>query len=226
MNSILAQLHDSHQIWHGNNHHLISDSITTGDTGLDDYLHGGWPEASVIELQSINGIGELRLLMPYLASQAQSTRLVAFIAPPSQLGSQMLASNELDTSQVLVLYSQRDNDILWSVEQCLKSGCVGVIVLWHQQFTSAQIKRFKLAAEQGQASLIIIRHQPNLSLCLPVQLSLSLAPHQHGLMISINKQLGHWSKAPYLLDMRKQWPDLVTPVKPSNVIELSQRKVG
>jgi len=225
MNSILMQLHDNHQIWHGNSHHIAMDTISTGDSSFDDYLHGGLPDASVIELQTINGIGELRLLMPYLASKSKSTRLICFIAPPSAISSQMLLANGIAPHQVLVLSGQKGNDILWSVEQCLKSGCVGAVVLWHQQFSIAQIKRFKLAAEQGQSSLIIIRQQPSLSMCLPVQLSLNL-PHQHGLMVTINKQLGHWPKPPFLFDMRRLWPDLVTPSRSHNVIDLKSRHVG
>ncbi len=226
MNSILTQLHNDHQIWHGNSHSTAVNTLTTGYSKLDKYLNGGLPDNSVIEIQSINGIGELRLIIPYLAQKAQAAKLLTFIAPPSNICSQMLASSGIEASQVLVLNTQKQQDTLWSVEQCLKSGCVGAIVLWHQQFTSAQIKRFKLAAQQGQASLIIIRPQPHLSLSLPVQLSLQLAPHAHGLMVTINKQLGFWPKAPYFLDMRKQWPDLAEQQKPSNVIELHQQKVG
>lgn len=226
MNSILTQLHNDHQIWHGNSHRNVVEPVTTGYIELDSYLNGGFPDNSVIELQTINGIGELRLIMPYLAHKAQSTRLIAFIAPPSYICSQMLASNGIKAKQVLVLNTEKEDDTLWSVEQCLKSGCIGAIVLWHRQFSSAQIKRFKLAAQQGQANLIIIRPQPNLSLCLPVALSLKLAPHPHGLEVAVNKQLGYWPKAPYILDMRKQWPDLVEQEKPSNVIKLPQRKVG
>jgi len=59
-----------------------------------------------------------------------------------------------------------------------------------------------------------------------VPLSLSLSPYQYGLKVTINKQLGHWSKPEFLFDMRQRWPDLVSSSKPSNVIELKPRKVG
>jgi len=226
MNRILAQLHDNHQIWHGNNHHALSHNISTGDQQLDHYLSGGIPDASVIELQTINGIGELRLLVSFVASKAQSTRLISFIAPPSDICSQMLANHGIDPQQVLVLCSEQGSDSLWSAEQCLKSGCVGVVILWHQQFSTAQIKRFKLAAEQGQTNLIILRQQQSFPCYLPVPLSLSLSPYQYGLKVTINKQLGHWSKPEFLFDMRQRWPDLVSSSKPSNVIELKPRKVG
>lgn len=225
MNSILMQLHNNHQIWHGNNHHTNLATISSGDAALDDYLNGGFPQASVIEIQSINGIGELRLLMPLLTSQLGLRHLV-FVTPPSNISSHMLASHGISGSQTIVLSSDVEKHTLWSVEQCLKSGCVGAIVLWHQQFTTAQIKRFKLSAQQGQATLIIIRQPIAHTMNLPVQLSLSLTPHQHGLLISINKQLGYWPKAPYLFDMRRHWPDLVVPKLPDNVVMLHQRQVG
>lgn len=226
MNRILTQLQNSHQIWHGNNHHLLCDVLPSGYQSLDDFLSGGLPDNSVIELRTINGIGELRLFMPYIAQKTVNDRLAVFIAPPSSISAQTLASNDINPEQVLVLNSKQAPDMLWSAEQCLKSGCVGVAILWHQQFSNAQTKRLKLAALQGQASLIIMRQPTALVSPLPVPLSLTVSPDKHGLKIAINKQLGHWPKSPYSLDMRSQWPDLVEQDKPNNVISISKRKVG
>jgi len=226
MNSILTQLYDNHQIWRGNNHDTLLEVQTTGYPSLDAYLCGGFPDNSVIELQSLNGIGELRLIMPYLAKKTAAEKRLIFISPPSTLSSQMLHSNQINPAHIVVLADVATNDALWSAEQCLKSGCVGVVVLWHQLFSSAQVKRLKLAAQQGHASLIIIRQKSALSLSLAVPLCLSISPDTLGLRIAIIKQLGHWPKAPFTLDMRRDWPDLVEQARPTNVISLNQRKVG
>lgn len=231
MNKIIEKLQAQNKLWLANEHAILNTSsiISSGYDALDQKLGGGMPDNSVIELQTINGIGELRLLLPYLRAKIIEQKSIVFIAPPAQISSQMLLRQQIPLAQTLIVNSTDSAQSLWSAEQCLKSGCVGGVLLWQNYFSISQVKRLKLAAEQGAASLFILRGQPQLSLSLPVNLCLNLKPHPLGLTIKINKQLGRWPSSAFILDMRQQWPELTQsqPRQPisANVIQLKQRKI-
>lgn len=225
MNTKLAHLLDGNQVWLGNKQLLNNKYSVTGYPLLDEKLRGGWPDDGVIELQTINGIGEFRLLAPYLSHLAISRRLMMFINAPSIINSQMLAFNNIAPSSVVLVSTHNDNEQRWSAEQSLRSGCVSIVVLWQQTFSACQIKRLKLAASYGNSRLIIIRSPQQLN-PLPVNLSLALSPVEHGLNITINKQQGRWPQPAFVLDMSLRWPDLVMHRQPANVIHLPKRRVS
>ncbi len=225
MNTKLAGLIDGRKIWLGNQQQLVDDFCSTSYLLLDEKLGGGWPQYGVIELQTANGIGELRLLAPFLSAMTTTQQLIMFINAPSIINSQMLAFNDIEPSAAVMINTNDDSQQLWSAEQSLHSGCVSTVVLWQQQFSSCQIKRLKLAAKAGGSRLIVIR-PPNQLNALPVNLTLALMPSDNGLDITIKKQQGHWPQPMFTLDMSQQWPDLVTHRTYDNVITLAKRRVS
>ncbi|WP_214000918.1 translesion DNA synthesis-associated protein ImuA [Arsukibacterium sp.] len=233
MSALLDQLARRQLVWHGDSQQLAYQAVSSGYPELDQQLAGGLPLTGLIDMQSEAGIGELRLLLPYLLQQQQqSQRLLVFIAPPAELSADMLAGAGLDLSQLLIVTpapersaskpagyntkaTQRraakkltpKQEALWAAEQCLQSGCCACVLLWPAAISLAQARRLQLAAEQGAASMVLFRNLSQ-TLSLPVNLSLSLQADRHGLQITVLKRKGSWPAAPFLVDMQRRWPAL------------------
>jgi protein ImuA len=208
MSALLEQLTRRQLLWHGNSQQAAYPAVASGYAELDHQLGGGFPASGFIDIQTEQGIGELRLLLPYLQQQqSRSKRVIVLMSPPAQPCADMLAGAGIDLAQLLIISTKTAKDTLWAAEQCLHSGSVSAVLLWQVPVRLAQARRLQLAAEQGQASLILLR-QPQTALGLPVQLSLQLAPHPKGLLLSVQKRKGGWPTAPFLVDMQSRWPVL------------------
>jgi protein ImuA len=207
MSALLEQLTRRQLLWHGNSQQAAYQAVASGYAELDKQLGGGFPATGLIDIQTEQGIGELRLLLPYLQQQQHSTkRLIVLISPPAQPCADMFAGAGIDLAQLLIISAKAAKDVLWAAEQCLNSGSVAAIVLWQVPVRLAQARRLQLAAEQGQASLVLMRRPSALS--LPVQLSLQLTPHPQGLLLRVHKRKGGWPGAGFLVDMHSRWPAL------------------
>ena len=134
----------------------------------------------------------------------------------------MLASAGIALSQLVILSPKTAKEALWAAEQCLQSGCVTAVLVWQVPLKLALARRLQLAAEQGAASLVLLR-RPAAGLSLPVNLSLELKPHQHGLQLNVHKRKGGWPAAAFLLDMQQHWPALYPPAASA---VFPQRKAG
>lgn len=237
MSALLDQLARRQLVWHGDSQQLAYQAVSSGYQELDQQLGGGLPATGLIDIQTEAGIGELRLLLPYLQQQQQqSQRLLVFIGPPAELSADMLAGSGLELSQVLIItpgeqpaFGQGSDKLtkltnpaknpksvkklspqqqaLWAAEQCLQSGCCASVLLWPAAISLAQARRLQLAAEQGAASMIVFRHSSQ-TLSLPVNLSISLQSDPQGLQLTVLKRKGSWPAAPFRVSMQQQWPAL------------------
>ena len=232
-NNLLEQLKDQGKLWSANQTTTSEQRIDSGYKRLNQHLMGGFPYQGVIEVQSLMGIGELRLLLPYIENliafdrvACHADRQIVFIAPPAHVNAVTFIQQKLGLERILVIASQCDKDALWAAEQCLKSGCCLMVLLWQQHFLSHQIKRLKQAALTGQAVHVIFRSHQCLDFCLPVSLSLALFPHEQGLEVHIKKQLSGWPCQPFIVDMQYQWPELTQTPVVNNIVPLSVAKIG
>lgn len=222
MSALLEQLTRRQLLWRGNNQQAAYHAVASGYTELDQQLAGGFPATGLIDIQTAFGIGELRLLLPYLQQQQQNTeRLLVLISPPAQPSADMLAAAGINLSQLVIIYPKTNKDALWAAEQCLQSGCTVAVLLWQAPIKLAQARRLQLAAEHGQASLIIFR-RPESCLSLPVNLSVKLTAHPQGLQLSVLKRKGGWPTPSFLLNMHSRWPQLCI----NNPAWQTERKVG
>ena len=223
MSALLQQLARRQLLWHGNSQQAAYQAVSSGYPQLDQQLAGGFPATGLIDIQTDTGIGELRLLLPYLQQQQQrSGRLLVFISPPAQPCADMLAAAGIVLSQLVIITPKTAKEALWAAEQCLQSGCAAAVLVWQVPLKLALARRLQLAAEQGAAILVLLR-RPAAGLSLPVNLSLELKPHRHGLQLSVLKRKGGWPAAAFLLDMQQHWPALY-PAADSPA--LPQRKAG
>ena len=207
MSAIIAQLARRQLLWQGNNQQAAYQALSSGFAELDARLGGGFPASGLIELQTAAGIGELRLMLPYLKQQQASGRLLVLIAPPAEPCADMLAAAGIDLSALLIIAPTNNKDMLWTAEQCLHSGCCASVLLWQPQLNLAQARRLQLAAEHGAASLIVLR-KPAQYLSLPVNLSLALTAKAQGLSAKVLKRKGGWAGEVVDISMQPHWPVL------------------
>jgi protein ImuA len=142
---------------------------------------GGWPHGMLTELLLPHaGLGELRLLAPALARIAGSGRSVMLFDPPAGLSGWALAQLGVATEQLLVIYGRRPRgaaygrdgprgaanlrralpaaDLLWALEQSLKSGQVGAVLAWlPQRLRADALRRLQLAAQGHDGPVFLLR---------------------------------------------------------------------
>lgn len=205
----LSELKQQGHVWHlSQTPQAHPKNCPTGYTELDLLLGGGWPAQQVIELRTAFGIGEFRLLLPYLQHQTQRNKLLMHINAPAPLHAPFLHSQGLPLWQQLEIRTT-EQDALWAAEQCLKSGCCSTVLLWQQTLNIARLKRLQLAAAQGQAELFLLRSAAPTHLSLPVGLSLALHPAPQGIEVRVLKRRGGWPGARQLVNFSQRWPRLI-----------------
>ncbi len=211
---LVAQLKQKQWLWQGSDTPNEHDLVPSGFAHLDAQLNGGFPRYGVVEIQSLPGIGELRLLLPHLSastsasSSPNATRLMVFIQPPGILSIQQLAELGISVNQVMVIEPQNAQHALWAAEQCAKSGACSHVLLWADDLQVHQARRLQVASETGQCLQFLFRRPQQHQLSLPVSLSLALHPSEQGLELEINKRKGGWQHGRFRVDMQREWPDL------------------
>ncbi|MFB9134760.1 translesion DNA synthesis-associated protein ImuA [Vibrio sp. AK197] len=227
MHELVEHLKHKQWLWQGSNTPVEHQFVSTGFDILDSQLSGGFPTCGVVEIQSISGIGELRLLLPQIRSQlCEQSRLIVFIQPPGMLSSQQLAAEGIDADRLLIIQPQTEQHALWAAEQCAKSGACSHLFLWPQQLEIHQARRLQVASETGQCLQFVFRNQQAHSLSLPVNLSLALSPTEYGISVRINKRKGGWQHGQFDIDMRSYWPDLAVKERQSVVVPFPFQRQG
>lgn len=149
----------------------------TGHAALDAVLPGGgWPPASLLELLlPLDGVGELRLLLPTLARLARQGRSLLMVAPPYLPYAPALAAAGLDLARLRVVRAQ-GRDALWAAEQGLRSGACGAVLCWPQGADDRALRRLAVAAGQGDALGFAFRPLRALQQPSPAALRMEVMP--------------------------------------------------
>jgi hypothetical protein len=209
MNALLQQLQNRQLIWLANQTEAPYEHCqSTGFSALDQLLGGGWPQHTVIELQSHSACAEVQLIQKALG-QSGSDLLQVWINPPASLCAEYLLQQKRPLHQVLQLDAPRSADALWAAELCLKSGSCMDVLLWQNELNLTQLKRLQLAAAQGQSQLYLFRPTQAEQQLLPWALSLQLTPASSGLQIRILKRKGGWQQQELLLPWAELYPQFI-----------------
>jgi len=172
----LDALLDSRRVWRGQNPHVDDASAQpTGRAGLDAQLpFGGWPDAALTEILSVRpGLGELTLLWPTLAHLTAAGKRVILIAPPYLPYPHAWLQAGVDL-RWLSLMQVKSQDVLWTAEQCLRSGSCGAVLCWPGRADDRAVRRLQVAAETGQTLAFAFRHQREAVNASPAALRLVL----------------------------------------------------
>ena len=180
-------------IWRGNALGSVgTPGVPTGFPALDAELPGGgWPAAALTEiLPRHEGIGELRILGPALASLSAHRRWLAWIAPPYLPYAPALQAAGIDPARLLVVRTRSPRETLWAVEQALRSNACGAVLAWPQRIAWPELRRLQLATEGSQALAILFRLPRVAGEASPAALRLALDTCEGDLAVRILKRRG------------------------------------
>ena len=190
--------------------------LASGFDELDAQLPGGgWPAGVLTELLLPHaGVGELRLLAPVLATLQQQQRCVMWIDPPAAPCAWALQALGIDVQRLVVVHARRPlkvaarallpaADMLWALEQALKSGHLGAVLAWlPARLPADALRRLQLAAQAHEGPVFLLRDaqmrtRPSAA---PLRLLLASAgPDQ--LRVSLLKRRGPPLAQPLVLDL-------------------------
>ena len=171
----LSALLDARQVWRGRASEVPPGDQPTGWRALDAVLPaGGWPEASLSEiLLPVDGVGELRLVLPTLARLTQDRRHVVIVSPPYAPCVAGWRQQGVDMRQVEIV-AAGEKDVLWATEQCLRSGSCAAVLAWPLHADDRALRRLQVAAVTGRSLAFVFRDRSHLSNASPAALRLEL----------------------------------------------------
>jgi cell division inhibitor SulA/protein ImuA len=183
-------------LWRGGGFTGAPATVPTGFRRLDERLPGGgWPLSSLVEiLVPAAGVGEIRLLIPALralsTARPDEPRWIAWLGPPHLPYAPALADAGLDPSRTLVIRPRAGLDLLWAMEQALRSGACAAVLGWVGAAGDQALRRLSLAAGEGQSIGFLFRPPCHRSEASPAALRLLLTARDDGLDVEILKSRG------------------------------------
>ena len=196
MNDALNKLLENPHVWQGQAQDVHG--LASGYPKLDHALPGGgWPRNALTEiLLEHYGTGELKLLMPALATLSQppdeagEAGWIAWIAPPFQPYPPALEQWGVNLERVLIVHPKNATEALWAAEQALSSGNCAAVLLWSETLDDAASRRLQLAAEKGQSWAIAFRSLKALKQPSAAALRIRVRVGEQGTELGILKSRG------------------------------------
>jgi len=120
-------------------------------------------------LVDLCGIGELQLLLPALialnAHPAEpkvntlpgAEKRIMLVAPPYMPYAPALVREGVDISRLIVAHCHQQNDVLWTMEQALRSGTCAAVLAWSESSDERALRRLQLAVEKGACWAVLFR---------------------------------------------------------------------
>ena len=196
----LHQLLKNPHIWKAGSAFTDAAAVSTGFENLDRALAGGWPVGVLTELLLDSyGIGELKLVMPALVRLSQQPgegrgslepaveRWILWISPPHIPYAPALEQVGMDISRVLVVHSEHRVDVLWAMEQALRSAACAAVLAWSQAVDERSMRRLQLAAEAGGCWAVLFRPARFIRDSSPAELRIHLRPDSDTIRLDIVK---------------------------------------
>jgi protein ImuA len=189
----IEQVINRSDTWRGRDYRDSSPraGLATGFRQLDEELYGsGWPLGQSIELLSdSNGLGAMGLFLPAMEQLSGNGRWQVFIAPPFMPYAPLLAARGIDTGQVLLVHPQNRQDLLWSIEQALRSTTCSAVFAWlgAGEFRYSELRKLQLAAADSDALSVLFRPRQAAHNHAPASLRLEINAYRQ---VHILKQRG------------------------------------
>jgi protein ImuA len=187
----IERLIQRNDTWLGRGARSHQQGLASGFRALDEQLYtNGWPLGNSIELLSDGcGIGAMGLFLPAMEALSQQSRWQVFIAPPYIPYAPLLAARGVDVQQVLLVHPQNRQDLLWSVEQALRSTTCSAVFAWlgAGEYRYSELRKLQLAAAGSDVLAVLFR--PRQAACnhSPAALRLEMREYRQ---VHILKQRG------------------------------------
>jgi protein ImuA len=157
----IDQVIQRNDTWMGRCTTTVQRGLATGYRTLDEQLYGnGWPLGNTVELLSDgNGLGAMGLFLPAMEKLSQQGRWQAFIAPPYTPYAPLLEARGIDVQQVLLVHPRSRQDLLWSIEQALRSSTCSAVFAWlgAAEFRYSELRKLQLAAAGSDVFSVLFR---------------------------------------------------------------------
>lgn len=201
----LEEILQQHPVWLGRAPQLALPAVPTGYQVLDSELPGGgWPTGALTEiLSSQEGIGELALLLPALATLTWAGKRVVWLAPPHLPYAPALAAAGINLAQLAVVRAPGRRDALWAAEQALRAGCCHALLGWFRRASYDELRRLAVAAEGSGAFVALFRPRAAAAESSPACLRLALEPEGEALSVQILKRRAMPAAAPLRLAVKR-----------------------
>lgn len=173
----LDALLSARTVWRGRPAAQPPSRRSTGHAALDAALpQGGWPDRALTEvLLPADGVGELALLLPTLASITHEGGIVVLIAPPYVPYAPAWQSAGVELRRLEVV-DAGPRDALWAFEQCLRSAACAAVVGWPLQADATALRRLQVAADSGDCLGFALRDRKHAQDASPAALRLEYVP--------------------------------------------------
>lgn len=205
----LEDILQRHPVWRGGASARFSAPIASGYELLDRELGGGWPSGALTEvLGEREGIGELQLLVPALASLSRAAHRIVWLAPPHLPYAPALAAAGIDLRHVAVVRAPGRRDALWAAEQVLRAGPCRALVAWFRRARYPELRRLAVAAEASGALVVLFRPREAALESSPACLRLALEANGEMLNVRILKRRGAPRAEPLALTVKRPVHDL------------------
>ncbi|WP_374357685.1 translesion DNA synthesis-associated protein ImuA [Chitinimonas sp.] len=194
MQAAIANLLKHPGIWRGDGHTLQqAATLDCGHAALAAVLPGGgWPQAAVTELLARqSGCGELKLLLPALATLTRAGKQVLLIAPPHIPYAPAWQAAGVDLQRLTWVQPEGEHHALWAMEQSLREPACGAVVAWFRHaLADRDCRRMQLAAETGGACGFVLRQGAGEPLASPFGLRLAVDAVAGGVAVQVLKRRG------------------------------------
>jgi hypothetical protein len=201
--------------------------ISSGFPDLDRLLPGnGWPKDGLTELlHDMQGIGELRLVLPALSHLSRDdSRWIVWASPPFIPYAPGLARAGIDLSSILLVYPDNHKDLLWVLEKALASGTCSAVLGWPKRIREKELRRLQVAGKEGNTWGVMFRDTRCMDEASPAELRVSIKPNASSPLswhssasLSILKRRGGWATDiaitfnDYLNQITPDFRELTTP---------------
>jgi len=177
---------EGHAFWYGAGA-ARSPIEHSGIPGLDDLLPGGgWRRGAITEILSDNrSETALNIIRPALAGLSLEKRWLCWVAPPHFIHTHELAHAGIDISRVLLVHPRNTANGLWLVEQALRAGTCGAVMIWMTGGDAGDLQRLQTAAEDGDSLGFVFRDDKYASQDSPVATRLLLRKKQQKLQLEV-----------------------------------------
>jgi hypothetical protein len=148
----LAALLSHPALWRGGECAPEPAALPTGHAALDAVLPGGgWPSQALAEVKlDREGIGEMRLVLPAVASLTRAGRQVVWVAPPYRPYAPALAAAGVDLHRLVLVRCRDAREALWAFDQALRAPECGAAFAWLPAHDERALRRLQVAAREGR----------------------------------------------------------------------------